>query len=857
MNTKVNPVMPIKSGEMQIKELKGFSRSLKHNGVPTKPAVSLENGGKPFSEELKEIVFNDRVISEDIGPKLREPDVGLNPVKPRYEKQSEVKNSPAHTDQRVTDKGLQQNNAVNSDIASDSGSGNPDIGQSESEVLNLLGYNVNITDEGTENLADVNNQSVLLQLQGVFAPDANNSDGEQTDLNDVWGENGETEPVLGIDTENKTNTVKPSVVNSDVLTEGLKTEKTEDGNLPLQNGEKDKSADKKVEKNGEKVTDSIEKGKSVKAAALFKGTLEELIKQGEVVFGDIITFKVTDKGIFIGGEGDSTEDLSNLVDGDFLQKLFDVLSETLENVDQPTISEQFRQLLITAIQKAVSNMHDPVKKEEEYQQKLVEFLMKFVDAINGKDDEDKKVALENDDGKDKGNLLLQLIENLIESAKKNSDDDEYTAAIYVSAFEIGLLTPEQGFEESKETDADPTAAVEHVSEVKTDSYGNSRQIKEPVHKTIENAANVTEVNEERTVRNYEEIPEGSAVYSKEVPEQSVVYSEESTYEGTHTVSESVFAENNSDFVDAVSKQGVVNTADTGVNVRNTESVAVENVQSVSFDNVYEAVQPAEFDGKGSQSNADSGKKSAAASISSANRYGRRVQNTSDEVEELKRLFGIKNNRDDEKMKEKNDILESTEEDGEENKTAVDENQGAVKAVGEETDKEGFEKSIIESVTLEAVKADNTAVAKGYTPDENGAKQIVTQIISEMLNNLSDVSHSERTVTTLTMTLNPESLGKITMKISEEAGKISLLVTAHNKETAEILTQRMEAMQQAAKDSGTQLEKYQVVYGPEQDSRAGQQNYDGSSKNPYVRQDTEETQKDDSGSQFADFLKQAV
>ncbi|MDE7281021.1 MAG: flagellar hook-length control protein FliK [Ruminiclostridium sp.] len=128
----------------------------------------------------------------------------------------------------------------------------------------------------------------------------------------------------------------------------------------------------------------------------------------------------------------------------------------------------------------------------------------------------------------------------------------------------------------------------------------------------------------------------------------------------------------------------------------------------------------------------------------------------------------------------------------------------------------------------------------------------------MLNNLSDgtrSAHSERTVTTLTMTLNPESLGKITMKVSEEAGKISLVVTAHNKETAEILTQRMEAMQQAAKDSGTQLEKYQVVYGPEQDSRAGQQNYDGSSKNPYVRQDIEETQKDENGSQFADFLKQ--
>lgn len=857
MNTKVNLIMPVKSGDVQVKEIKGFSRTVKSNGIK-KLNFSSEDG-KLFSERLKEIALDGSISSEDIGSKLREPDAGLNPVRPKLEKQGGVKNSPAHvSSERVTDKGLQQDTAVNSDNSLNSGfsaqnSANSDNGQTDGELLKAFGYNVNVTDEGTENLADVNNQSVLLQLQGVFAPAANNADGEQVDLNEVQseGENEETELVLGIDTENKTNILKPSVVNSELLTEVSKTEKTEDGNLPVQNSGKNNRTDK------EKHT--AEKGKPIQAAALFKGTLEELMKQGEIVFGDIITFKVTDKGIFIGGEGDSTDDLANIVDGDFLQKLFDVLSETLENVDRPTVSEQFRQLLITAIQKAVSNMHDPVKKEEEYQQKLVEFLMKFVDAINGKDDDkDKKVALEDDDSKDKGDLLLQIIENLIEAAKKNADDDkkeDYTAGIYISAFEIGLLNSQQSPEETEENEADPTAAVEQVLDVKTEGY----QAKEPVHKTVENAVDVTDVNaaavsEERTT-----------AYSKEesrfVTEQVNVYSEEESVsavenEGVPVVeSKSVPVVENESIPVSVNEVSNQETA-----VRKTEAVTVENVQSVSFDSVYKAVQPANLDGNGSQSNADSGKKSTSAAISSANRYGRRVQDTSGEVDELKRLFGIKDSRDDKKLKEKNDILESTDEDGEETKTGVDENQGAVKAIGKDQEQEGLEgidKSIIESVTLEAIKADNTAVAKGYTPDENGVKQIAAQIISEMLNNLSDGSHAERSVTTLTMTLNPESLGKITMKVSEEAGKISLMVTAHNKETAEILSQRMEAMQQAAKDNGTQLEKYQVVYGPEQESRAGQQNYDGSSKNPYVRQDTEETQKDENGSQFADFLKQAV
>ena len=56
------------------------------------------------------------------------------------------------------------------------------------------------------------------------------------------------------------------------------------------------------------------------------------------------------------------------------------------------------------------------------------------------------------------------------------------------------------------------------------------------------------------------------------------------------------------------------------------------------------------------------------------------------------------------------------------------------------------------------------------------------------------------------------------------------------------------------ENGTQLEKYQVVYEPEQNERSGQQSFDGSSKNPYVKQEVEESEGD---GEFAELLQQAV
>ncbi|MCH5200140.1 MAG: flagellar hook-length control protein FliK [Oscillospiraceae bacterium] len=160
---------------------------------------------------------------------------------------------------------------------------------------------------------------------------------------------------------------------------------------------------------------------------------------------------------------------------------------------------------------------------------------------------------------------------------------------------------------------------------------------------------------------------------------------------------------------------------------------------------------------------------------------------------------------------------------------------------------------VEAVPFEAAIASTVpqiTLTRAFEGGERGAQQIVTQIVSEVFNQLPEAGGT----TTFVMTLNPESLGKVTVKIVEEAGKISVSVAAHERRTAEILSQRFDTLQTAMKENGTQLEKYQVVYAPEKDEGAGQQNFDGSSKNPYVKQDDEEGEDD---GKFAEILQQAV
>lgn len=117
---------------------------------------------------------------------------------------------------------------------------------------------------------------------------------------------------------------------------------------------------------------------------------------------------------------------------------------------------------------------------------------------------------------------------------------------------------------------------------------------------------------------------------------------------------------------------------------------------------------------------------------------------------------------------------------------------------------------------------------------------------------SHLETAENGETTFTMVLNPESLGRIAVKLVTNAGKVTVQITAENRAAQELLAQRGENLAGSLKENGIDLEKYQVVYEPQQNS-LNRENYNGSSKNPYTNQRNESESDDESDTSFADLL----
>lgn len=117
---------------------------------------------------------------------------------------------------------------------------------------------------------------------------------------------------------------------------------------------------------------------------------------------------------------------------------------------------------------------------------------------------------------------------------------------------------------------------------------------------------------------------------------------------------------------------------------------------------------------------------------------------------------------------------------------------------------------------------------------------------------SHLETAENGETTFTMVLNPESLGRIAVKLVTNAGKVTVQITAENRAAQELLAQRGENLAGSLKENGIDLEKYQVVYEPQQNS-LNRENYNGSSKNPYTNQRNESENSDESDTSFADLL----
>lgn len=107
-------------------------------------------------------------------------------------------------------------------------------------------------------------------------------------------------------------------------------------------------------------------------------------------------------------------------------------------------------------------------------------------------------------------------------------------------------------------------------------------------------------------------------------------------------------------------------------------------------------------------------------------------------------------------------------------------------------------------------------------------------------------------TEYSLVLNPEELGKITVKLIKATdGAVSVTIAAENARTQRILDQNSEIMQSNLRDTGIRLENWQVVRESQQETLA--QDYNGSSKNPYYRDDKPQQEDDEDGKSFAEII----
>ena len=152
-----------------------------------------------------------------------------------------------------------------------------------------------------------------------------------------------------------------------------------------------------------------------------------------------------------------------------------------------------------------------------------------------------------------------------------------------------------------------------------------------------------------------------------------------------------------------------------------------------------------------------------------------------------------------------------------------------------------------SRTETSIPAENIPAAAEQAEIRPPEIQTAEQIL-ERIQSMQD-DHTE-----FTMVLNPESLGRITVKLVMTGERTAVEITAENPETRAVLASRSENLQTMLRENGVELERYQVV-SEHEDAQFQRQSYDGSSKNPYSRNDEskEERHDDDEGENFYDIL----
>lgn len=129
----------------------------------------------------------------------------------------------------------------------------------------------------------------------------------------------------------------------------------------------------------------------------------------------------------------------------------------------------------------------------------------------------------------------------------------------------------------------------------------------------------------------------------------------------------------------------------------------------------------------------------------------------------------------------------------------------------------------------------------------------TEIVDQTMRIIEQAIQETKEQSEYSLVLNPEELGRITVKLIKAAdGAVSVTIAAENAHTQRVLEQHSELMQNNLRNNGINLEHWQTVNESRQEAYA--QDYSGSSKNPYFRRDDAQNDDEDNGDRtFADII----
>ncbi len=126
-------------------------------------------------------------------------------------------------------------------------------------------------------------------------------------------------------------------------------------------------------------------------------------------------------------------------------------------------------------------------------------------------------------------------------------------------------------------------------------------------------------------------------------------------------------------------------------------------------------------------------------------------------------------------------------------------------------------------------------------DENGTEIRTVRVpISDMAEFVSEHAPKANGKSTLTVVLTPETLGKITVRMANEGGKLTVEILTETQAAKELLQAKSEQLAYALKNDDVELTSYKVETSQ---AELFQRDFDGSSKNPY-RQQSHSQQKND-------------